>query len=63
MRGKNLDQMYVASANTQWAREGDIQSTWPYSGDIMVADFGPDSEIRKLLGDDWKGAERHRYAA
>ena len=61
--GKNLDQMYIASANTKWIRQGDIQPQWPHSGDIFTVDFGPGSEVRKLLGEDWKGAERHRFAA
>jgi len=59
--GKNLDQMYIASANTKWIK-GD-QNAWPHSGDVFTVDFGPNSEIRKHLGPDWKGAERHRFAA
>jgi len=61
--GKNLDEMYIASAHSKWARQGDIQPEWSNSGDIFKVDFGPGSEIRKLLGDGWKGAERHRFAA
>jgi hypothetical protein len=55
--------MFIASANTKWARQGDIQGTYPYSGDVFVVDFGPGSEMRKIVGEEWKGAERHRFAA
>jgi hypothetical protein len=60
--GKNLDEMYIASAHTKWTGK-EIQAQWPHSGDIFKVDFGPGSEVRKLLGEDWKGAERHRFAA
>jgi sugar lactone lactonase YvrE len=59
--GKNLDQMYIVGAHSKLANEGDIQDRYPQSGDMLKVDFGPGSEIRKLLGENWKGAERFRY--
>ena len=59
--GKNLDVMYIAGAHSKLANEGELQDEYSYSGDIMKVDFGPGSEIRKLLGENWKGAERFRF--
>jgi sugar lactone lactonase YvrE len=59
--GKNLDQMYIVGAHSKLASEGEIQDQYPHSGDILKVDFGPGTEIRKLLGENWKGAERFRF--
>jgi hypothetical protein len=55
--------MFIASAHTKWLRKGDIQPQYPHSGNVFSVDFGPGSEIRKVLGDGWKGAERYRFGA
>jgi hypothetical protein len=55
--------MYIATANANLAGDGDIQAQWPHSGDVYSVDFSAGSEVRKLLGEGWKGAERHRYGA
>ena len=60
--GKNLDEMYIITAHSKLAGEGEIQDQYPNSGDLFKVDFGPGSEIRKLLGDNWKGAERFRFS-
>ena len=59
--GKNLDQMYIVGAHSKLASEGEIQDQYLHSGDILKVDFGPGTEIRKLLGENWKGAERFRF--
>ena len=61
--GKDLSTMYISTAHSKLAREGDIQDTFPHSGDLYKLDFGEGSEVRKLLGADWKGRERNRFAA
>lgn len=53
--------MYIITAHSKLANEGEIQDQYPHSGDLFKVDFGPGSEVRKLLGDNWKGAEKHRY--
>jgi hypothetical protein len=55
--------MYIATAHSKLAHEGDIQDQFPNSGDLFKVNFGPGSAIRKLLGEGWKGAERHRFGA
>lgn len=55
--------MYIASAHSKLAGKGDIQTQLPHSGDLFKVDFSEGSEIRKLLGQDWTGAESHRFAA
>ena len=61
--GKDLDKMYIVSANTSQAgHPPEVQSKYSQSGDMLVVDFGPGTEIRKALGEGWKGAERHRFA-
>lgn len=55
--------MYIATAHSNLASEGDIQAEFPHSGDVLKVDFGEGSEVRKLLGKDWKGRERYRFAA
>lgn len=56
--------MYIATAHSKMAGlKGDIQKDMPHSGDLYKVDFGPDSEVRKILGENWKGAERFRYGA
>lgn len=59
--GPNLDTMYIATASSHLGGEGDSDK-YPHSGDLYALDFGPNSEIRKVLGEEWKGAERHRAA-
>ncbi|CAD6565029.1 MAG: hypothetical protein TREMPRED_000659 [Tremellales sp. Tagirdzhanova-0007] len=61
--GKDLNTMYIATAHSKLAREGDIQDTFPHSGDLYKLDFGEGSEVRKLLAADWKGRERNRFSA
>lgn len=55
--------MYIATAHSKLANEGDIQAEFPHSGCLFKVDFRPGSAVRKLLGEGWKGAERHRYGA
>jgi hypothetical protein len=55
--------MYIATAHSKLAGEGDIQSRFPNSGDLFQVDFSQGSAIRKVLGERWKGAERHRFGA
>jgi hypothetical protein len=59
--GKNLDTLYIITAHSSLAAEGDIQGEYPHSGDLFKLDFGPNSEIRKLLGGGWKGADKYRF--
>lgn len=59
--GKNLDTMYIITAHSSLAGDGDIQDQYPHSGDLFKVDFGPGSEMRKVLGDGWKGMDRHRF--
>lgn len=54
--------MYIATANSELAGDGDGQAEFPYSGDVFKLDFGKGSEVRKLLGEGWKGRERYRFA-
>ncbi|GFZ47422.1 hypothetical protein JCM24511_05166 [Saitozyma sp. JCM 24511] len=61
--GDNLETMYIATAHSKLAGKGDIQSSFPNSGDLFKVDFSQGSAIRKVLGEGWKGAERHRFAA
>jgi len=58
-----MDTMYIATAHSKLASEGDIQSEFPHSGDIFKVDLSPGSEARKALGlgDDWKGKPRYRF--
>ncbi len=55
--------MYIATAHSKLAHEGGIQDQFPHSGDLFKLDFGEGSEVRKLLGEGWKGRERYRFAA
>lgn len=55
--------MYIASAHSKLANKGDIQAQFPHSGGLFNVDFSEGSEIRKLLGQDWSGAESYRFAA
>ncbi|WWC73124.1 uncharacterized protein I206_107090 [Kwoniella pini CBS 10737] len=57
--GPNLETMYIATASSYLGGEGDSEK-YPNSGDLYSIGFGPDSPIRKVLGDNWKGAERYR---
>ncbi|WRT69033.1 uncharacterized protein IL334_006016 [Kwoniella shivajii] len=59
--GPNLETMYITTASSYLGGPGD-KDTYPNSGDLFSIDFGPDSPIRKVLGEHWKGAERHRAA-
>lgn len=61
-KGKNLDIMYIASAHSSLAGQGDQQDKYPYSGAVYKVDFGPGSEVRKYLPDNWTGAERFRFS-
>jgi len=54
--------MYISSAHSKQASEGDIQGQFPHSGKVFKLDFGEGSEVRKVLGEGWKGRERHRFA-
>ncbi|WVW79321.1 hypothetical protein I302_101289 [Kwoniella bestiolae CBS 10118] len=57
--GPNLETMYITTAASHMGGPGD-QAKYPNSGDLYSIDFGPESPIRKVLGEGWKGAERHR---
>ena len=61
--GKDLNTMYISTAHSKLAQEGDIQDRFPHSGDVFKLDFSEESEVRKLLGQGWKGRERYRFAA
>ena len=53
--------MYIASASAKNVNM-DV-SKYPASGHLFSLDFGPESEIRKVLGDGWKGADKHVFGA
>ncbi|WWC64058.1 uncharacterized protein I303_106665 [Kwoniella dejecticola CBS 10117] len=57
--GPNLETMYITTASSYLGGEGDSDK-YPNSGHLFSIDFGPSSPIRKILGPDWKGAERYR---
>ncbi|WVQ81222.1 hypothetical protein IAT38_003344 [Cryptococcus sp. DSM 104549] len=57
--GKDLSTMYIVSAVSTRGGEGD-HSKWPRSGDVFKIECGPGSDLGKVLGPGWKGAERHR---
>ncbi|OCF72694.1 hypothetical protein I204_07079 [Kwoniella mangroviensis CBS 8886] len=57
--GPNLETMYITTASSTQGGPGDADK-YPNSGDLFSIDFGPDSPIRKVLGESWKGAERYR---
>lgn len=59
--GKDLNTLYIASANANLAGEGEIQDQFPNSGDVFKLDCGPGSPIAAVLGPDWKGRVRHRF--
>ncbi|KAK8843332.1 hypothetical protein IAR55_006987 [Kwoniella newhampshirensis] len=59
--GKDLTTMYIVSASSYRGGDGD-QDKWPRSGDLFKIECGPGSELGKVLGEGWKGAERHRAA-
>ena len=59
--GPNLDVMYIATARATQA--GEKVEDYPASGHLFKLDFSSGSEIRKLLGDDWKGADKHVFGA
>jgi hypothetical protein len=54
--------MYIASAHSSLAGQGDQQDKYPHSGAVYKVDFGPGSEVRKHLPDNWTGAERFRFS-
>ncbi|OWZ30473.1 hypothetical protein C343_04172 [Cryptococcus neoformans C23] len=57
--GKDLTTMYIVSATSYRGGDGDHQK-WPRSGDLFKVECGPGTEMGKILGAGWKGAERHR---
>lgn len=57
--GKDLTTMYIVSATSYRGGNGDHQK-WPRSGDLFKVECGPGTEMGKILGAGWKGAERHR---
>ncbi|ORX39088.1 hypothetical protein BD324DRAFT_618477 [Kockovaella imperatae] len=57
--GENLDTMYIATARA--SRVGEKVEDYPASGHLFKMDFGPKSAIRKILGDNWKGADKHAF--
>lgn len=60
--GKNMETMYINTAHAGLGKGGeDAQKEYPHSGDLFKVDFSAGSEIRKLLSDDWKPADRHRF--
>jgi len=59
--GKNLDTLYIATAHSDLAGQGDIQAQFPHSGDVFALDCGPGSPIRQVLGAEWTGRVRHRF--
>lgn len=61
--GKDLSTMYIATASANLAGAGDIQAQFPQSGDVFKIECGPGSPLGKVLGDQWKGRVRHRFAA
>lgn len=61
--GENLETMFIITAHSNLAGDKDRNDEFPHSGDLFSVDFSQGSEVRKLLGEGWKGAERHRYAA
>ncbi|KAL7421319.1 hypothetical protein Q5752_004204 [Cryptotrichosporon argae] len=61
--GKDLSTMYIATAHSRLAGEGDIQAEFPNSGDLFKVEFGPGTPLGDLLGREWKGADRYRFGA
>ncbi|WVR09084.1 hypothetical protein IAU60_006145 [Kwoniella sp. DSM 27419] len=59
--GKDLTTMYIATATSHLGGEGNDE-LFPLSGDLFSVDFGPGSKARQVVGEAWKGAERHRAA-
>ncbi|WWC91232.1 uncharacterized protein L201_006174 [Kwoniella dendrophila CBS 6074] len=59
--GPNLETMYITTASSYLGGEGDSEK-YPNSGDLFSIDFGPKSPIRKVLPENWKGAERYKAA-
>ncbi|WVF65590.1 hypothetical protein IAT40_000320 [Kwoniella sp. CBS 6097] len=57
--GKDLTKMYITTASSHLGGEGD-SAKYPKSGDLYTVDFAEGSPIRKILGEEWKGAERFR---
>lgn len=57
--GKDLTTMYIVSATSYRGGDGDSKK-WPRSGDLYKVECGPGTEMGKILGAEWKGAERHR---
>ncbi|KIR35140.1 hypothetical protein I310_04214 [Cryptococcus deuterogattii CA1014] len=57
--GKDLTTMYIVSATSYRGGDGDSKK-WPRSGDLYKVECGPGTEMGKILGAGWKGAERHR---
>ena len=54
--------MYIASADAVKTGQATDPNEYPNGGNVFKLDFGPDSPIRKILGEGWKGAERHMAA-
>ncbi|WWD21151.1 hypothetical protein CI109_105633 [Kwoniella shandongensis] len=59
--GKDLTTMYIASATSYRGGPGDKEK-WPKCGHLFKIECGPGSELGRVLGEGWKGAERHRAA-
>lgn len=59
--GEDLSTLYIASANANLAKQGDVQDQYPMSGNVFKLDVSPGSELRKVLGPEWKGRVRHRF--
>lgn len=54
--------MFIATACAKLGGPGQMQDDLPHSGDLFAMSFQEGTEIRKLLGQEWKGAERFKYA-
>jgi sugar lactone lactonase YvrE len=63
--GKDLSTMYIATAHSKLANEGEIQDQFPHSGDLFSISLAKGSEAAQVFGlsDDWAGRERHRFGA
>lgn len=55
--------MYIATAHASLGKGGEgAQDEYPHSGDLFKVDFSEGSEVRKLLSENWKGADRYRFS-
>lgn len=60
--GDNLETLYIATAHADLAGQGEIQDKYPHSGDVFALDCSVGTPVREILGNNWKGRVRYRFA-